>query len=136
MKFLIVGLRMPASPLLPSFIQLRNDARAPRGALVVRPFYQLHAYSVHSSRGGSNRSAVQLNGKRLARALLLLARYAKEDQAERVHQKVSQEMLAEMIGTSRSRVNLFMNKFRQLGFIEYNGGIKINKSLLTVVLHE
>jgi CRP-like cAMP-binding protein len=74
--------------------------------------------------------------KRLARALLLLARYGKEDQAERVHQKVSQEMLAEMIGTSRSRVNLFMNKFRQLGFIEYNGGIKINKSLLTVVLHE
>jgi CRP/FNR family transcriptional regulator, cyclic AMP receptor protein len=53
-----------------------------------------------------------------------------------VHQKVSQEMLAEMIGTSRSRVNLFMNKFRQLGFIKYNGGIKINKSLLTVVLHE
>jgi CRP/FNR family transcriptional regulator, cyclic AMP receptor protein len=74
--------------------------------------------------------------KRLARALLLLARYGKEDQVERVHQKVSQEMLAEMIGTSRSRVNLFMNKFRQLGFIEYNGGIKINKSLLTVVLHE
>jgi CRP/FNR family cyclic AMP-dependent transcriptional regulator len=74
--------------------------------------------------------------KRLARALLLLARYGKEDQIERVHQKVSQEMLAEMIGTSRSRVNLFMNKFRQLGFIEYNGGIKINKSLLTVVLHE
>jgi len=74
--------------------------------------------------------------KRLARALLLLARYGKEDQAQRVHQKVSQEMLAEMIGTSRSRVNLFMNKFRQLGFIEYNGGIKINKSLLTVVLHE
>jgi len=74
--------------------------------------------------------------KRLARALLLLARYGKEDQVERVHQKVSQEVLAEMIGTSRSRVNLFMNKFRQLGFIEYNGGIKINKSLLTVVLHD
>lgn len=74
--------------------------------------------------------------KRLARALLLLARYGKEDQVERVHQRVSQEMLAEMIGTTRSRVNLFMNKFRQLGFIEYNGGIKVNKSLLTVVLHE
>jgi CRP/FNR family transcriptional regulator, cyclic AMP receptor protein len=74
--------------------------------------------------------------KRLARVLLLLARYGKEDRVERVNQKVSQEMLAEMIGTSRSRVNLFMNKFRQLGFIEYNGGVKINKSLLTVVLHE
>jgi CRP/FNR family cyclic AMP-dependent transcriptional regulator len=74
--------------------------------------------------------------KRLARTLLLLARYGKEGQPERRLQKVSQETLAEMIGTTRSRVNLFMTKFRKLGFIEYNGGIKINKSLLTVVLHE
>ena len=74
--------------------------------------------------------------KRLARTLLLLARYGKEDQPERMLQKVSQETLAEMIGTTRSRVNLFMNKFRKMGFIEYNGAIKINKSLLTVVLHE
>jgi CRP/FNR family cyclic AMP-dependent transcriptional regulator len=74
--------------------------------------------------------------KRLARTLLLLARYGKEDQPERLLQKVSQEMLAEMVGTTRSRVNLFMNKFRKLGFIEYNGQIKINRSLLTVVLHE
>jgi CRP/FNR family cyclic AMP-dependent transcriptional regulator len=74
--------------------------------------------------------------KRLARTLLLLARYGREDQPERVLQKVSQETLAEMIGTTRSRVNLFMNKFRKLGFIEYNGEIKINRSLLTVVLHE
>jgi CRP/FNR family cyclic AMP-dependent transcriptional regulator len=74
--------------------------------------------------------------KRLARTLLLLARYGGEDQPERVLQKVSQETLAEMIGTTRSRVNMFMNKFRQLGFIEYNGEIKINNSLLTVVLHE
>jgi CRP/FNR family transcriptional regulator, cyclic AMP receptor protein len=74
--------------------------------------------------------------KRLARTLLLLARYGAEDQPERVLHKVSQETLAEMIGTTRSRVNMFMNKFRKLGFIEYNGEIKINKSLLTVVLHE
>jgi CRP/FNR family cyclic AMP-dependent transcriptional regulator len=74
--------------------------------------------------------------KRLARTLLLLARYGNEDQPEKVLQKVSQETLAEMIGTTRSRVNLFMNKFRKLGFIEYNGEIKINKSLLTIVLHE
>jgi CRP-like cAMP-binding protein len=74
--------------------------------------------------------------KRLARTLLLLARFGKEGQPERVLQKVSQETLAEMIGTTRPRVNLFMNKFRKLGFIQYNGGIKINKSLLTVVLHE
>ena len=75
--------------------------------------------------------------KRLARTLLLLARYGGEDQPDRMLQKVSQETLAEMIGTTRSRVNLFMNKFRKMGFIEYNnGGIKINRSLLTVVLHE
>jgi CRP/FNR family transcriptional regulator, cyclic AMP receptor protein len=74
--------------------------------------------------------------KRLARTLLLLARYGKQEQPDRILAKVSQETLAEMIGTTRSRVNFFMNKFRKLGFIEYNGKIKINKSLLTVVLHE
>jgi CRP/FNR family transcriptional regulator, cyclic AMP receptor protein len=74
--------------------------------------------------------------KRLARTLLLLARYGKEDHPHRVLPKVSQETLAEMIGTSRTRVNLFMNKFRELGFIKYNGGIQINASLLSVVLHD
>lgn len=74
--------------------------------------------------------------KRLARTLLLLARYGKQEQPERILAKVSQETLAKMVGTTRSRVNFFMNKFRKLGFIEYNGKIKVNKSLLTVVLHE
>jgi CRP-like cAMP-binding protein len=74
--------------------------------------------------------------KRLARTLLLLARYGKEDKPQGVLPKLSQEMLAEMIGTTRSRVNFFMNKFRKLGFIEYNGGLKINTSLLSIVLHE
>jgi CRP/FNR family cyclic AMP-dependent transcriptional regulator len=74
--------------------------------------------------------------KRLARTLLLLARYGKQDQPVRILPKVSQETLASMVGTTRSRVNFFMNKFRKLGFIEYNGKIKVNKSLLTVVLHE
>jgi CRP/FNR family cyclic AMP-dependent transcriptional regulator len=74
--------------------------------------------------------------KRLARTLLLLARYGKEDKRQRVLPKLSQETLAEMIGTTRSRVNFFMNKFRDLGFIEYNGGLKINDSLLSVVLHD
>lgn len=74
--------------------------------------------------------------KRLARTLLLLARYGKEDQPEKVLQKISQETLAEMIGTTRSRVNFFMNKFRNLGFIDYNGKITINKSLLKIVLHD
>jgi CRP-like cAMP-binding protein len=74
--------------------------------------------------------------KRLARTLLLLARYGKQEQPDRILPKVSQETLASMVGTTRSRVNFFMNKFRKLGFIEYNGKIKINKSLLSVVLHE
>ena len=74
--------------------------------------------------------------KRLARTLLLLARYGKEDLPQAVLPKISQETLAEMIGTTRSRVNFFMNKFRKLGFIKYNGGLQINTSLLSVVLHD
>jgi len=74
--------------------------------------------------------------KRLARTLLLLARYGGSDQPQKVLPKVSQEMLAEMIGTTRPRVNFFMNKFRKLGFIKYNGEIRVNNSLLSVVLHE
>jgi CRP/FNR family cyclic AMP-dependent transcriptional regulator len=74
--------------------------------------------------------------KRLARTLLLLARYGTQEQPEGLLPNVSQETLAEMVGTTRSRVNFFMNKFRKLGFLEYNGKIKVNKSLLTVVLHD
>jgi CRP/FNR family cyclic AMP-dependent transcriptional regulator len=74
--------------------------------------------------------------KRLARTLLLLARYGKPDQEHRVLPRISQETLAEMIGTTRSRVNFFMNKFKKLGFIEYNGGLKVNHSLLTVIVHD
>ena len=74
--------------------------------------------------------------KRLARTLLLLARYSKQDQPQKVVAKISQETLAEIVGTTRSRVNLFMNKFKKLGFIKYNGGLHINSSLLSIVLHE
>ena len=74
--------------------------------------------------------------KRLARTLLLLARYGKEEESTQVLPKVSQEVLAEMVGTTRSRVNFFMNRFKKLGFIEYNGGLKVNASLLSVVLHD
>jgi len=73
--------------------------------------------------------------KRLARTLLLMARYG-DSNPHRVLPKISQETLAEMIGSTRPRVNYFMNKFRKLGFIEYNGGLKVNSSLLTVVLHD
>jgi CRP-like cAMP-binding protein len=74
--------------------------------------------------------------KRLARALLLLARFGKEDRSETVIRNINQETLAEMIGTTRPRVNFFMNRFRKLGFIEYNGGLTVNSSLLNVVLHD
>jgi CRP/FNR family transcriptional regulator, cyclic AMP receptor protein len=74
--------------------------------------------------------------KRLARTLLLLARYGDHEGPERRIPKISQEILAEMVGTTRSRVNFFMNKFRDLGFVEYNGELKVNTSLLSVVLHD
>jgi CRP/FNR family cyclic AMP-dependent transcriptional regulator len=74
--------------------------------------------------------------KRLARILLLLAHFGKEGKPESVVPKISQEMLAEMIGTTRSRVSFFMNRFRKLGFIHYNGGLQVHSSLLNVVLHD
>jgi CRP/FNR family transcriptional regulator, cyclic AMP receptor protein len=74
--------------------------------------------------------------KRLARTLLLLARYGKNEKPDWALPKVSQETLAEMVGTTRSRVNFFMNKFKKLGFIQYNGGLHVNESLLSVVLHD
>jgi CRP/FNR family cyclic AMP-dependent transcriptional regulator len=74
--------------------------------------------------------------KRLARVLLLMANFGKEGKPEPVIQKMSQETLAEIVGTTRSRVNFFMNKFRELGFIEYNGGLHVHSSLLNVILHD
>ena len=74
--------------------------------------------------------------KRLARTLLLLARYGKPDTPVRAVPKISQETLAEMVGTTRSRVNFFMKKFQRLGFIDYKDGLKVNNALLTVVLHD
>jgi CRP/FNR family cyclic AMP-dependent transcriptional regulator len=74
--------------------------------------------------------------KRLARMLLILAKFGKDGKPEPVIAKVSQEMLAEMIGTTRSRVSFFMNKFRKLGLIDYNGHLEVHSSLLNVVLHD
>ncbi len=74
--------------------------------------------------------------KRLARVLLLLAHIGKEGKPEPILAKISQETLADMIGTTRSRVSFFMNKFRKLGFIDYNGGLKVHSSLLSIVLHD
>ena len=74
--------------------------------------------------------------KRLARILLLLAHFGKEGKPETIVPKISQETLAEMIGTTRSRVSFFMNRFRKLGFIHYNGGMQVHSSLLNIVLHD
>src|SRR6202022_1145572 len=74
--------------------------------------------------------------KRLARTLLLLAQFGKEGKPETVVPKISQETLAEMVGTTRSRVSFFMNRFRKLGFIHYNGGLEVHSSLLSIVLHD
>ena len=74
--------------------------------------------------------------KRLARVLLMLARFGKEGAPETVLPRISQESLAEMVGTTRSRVNFFMNRFRKLGFIHYNGGLQVHSSLLNIVLHD
>jgi CRP-like cAMP-binding protein len=74
--------------------------------------------------------------KRLARTLLLLAQFGKEGKPETVVPKISQETLAEMVGTTRSRVSFFMNRFREMGFIEYNGGLEVHSSLLSVILHD
>ncbi len=74
--------------------------------------------------------------KRLARALLILARFGKNDRPEAVIPEIKQDILAEMIGTTHSRVNFFMNRFRRLGYIDYNGGLKVHSSLLNVVLHD
>jgi CRP-like cAMP-binding protein len=74
--------------------------------------------------------------KRLARTLLLLANFGKEGRPEKIIPKISQETLAEMVGTTRSRVSFFMNKFRRLGFIKYNGGLEVHSALLNIVLHD
>src|SRR6266436_7008279 len=74
--------------------------------------------------------------KRLARLLLILAKFGKDEKPERVIPKISQEMLAEMVGTTRARVNFFMNKFRKMGLIDYNGHLEIRSSLLDVILHD
>jgi CRP-like cAMP-binding protein len=74
--------------------------------------------------------------KRLARILLLLSRFGKESCAEPVVPRINQESLAQMVGTTRSRVSHFMNKFKKLGFIDYSGGLTVNSGLLSVILHD
>ncbi len=113
---------------------------------MIRLLHQQHAFSdrfIAHMLARNNRLEEDLvdqlfnaSEKRLARTLLLLARYGKPEGPQRVLPKISQEVLAEMVGTTRSRVNFFMNKFRKLGFIDYNGGLKVHNALLSLVLHD
>jgi CRP/FNR family transcriptional regulator, cyclic AMP receptor protein len=114
-------------------VMLRMLQEQPRFASAFMSYLLMHSVRVQENLVDQLFNSSE---KRLARALLLLARYGERERPQRVLPKLSQETLAEMIGTTRSRVNFFMNKFRKLGFIEYNGGLKINNSLLSVVLRD
>ena len=103
----------------------RHHPRHPRRAGVCRTIYRAPLGSQQSRRGGPGRSTVQLSEKRLARILLLLANFGKEGRPEPIIAKISQETLAEMIGTTRSRVSFFMNKFRELGLIDTTAASKL-----------
>jgi CRP-like cAMP-binding protein len=110
----------------------------PRRPLPCGPFYLSDSCGLHVRRGRLgflNRFAFPASLRRL-RALLLLANFGKEGKPDKVIGKISQETLAEMIGTTRSRVSFFMNKFRKLGFVKYNGTLEVHSSLLNVVLHD
>jgi CRP/FNR family cyclic AMP-dependent transcriptional regulator len=116
--------------------QAGNGAPATRQAGIRGSFPDSHADAEHPDRRRPNRQLFNSAEKRLARTLLLLSRYGEPDASHRTLPRVAQETLAEMVGTTRSRVNFFMNKFRKLGFIEYNGGLKVHNSLLSVVLRD
>jgi CRP/FNR family cyclic AMP-dependent transcriptional regulator len=128
-----------ASAIIPSVL-LKIDRKE-----MIRALHQEHTFSdVFVSHLLARNARVQedlvdqlfnSSEKRLARILLLLAQFGKEKAPEKVIPKISQEVLAEMVGTTRARVNFFMNRFRKLGFIEYNGSIEVHPSLLSVVLH-
>ena len=116
--------------------QTRN-VEAPRGAAGLSSLFIAYMLTRNISiEEGFVEQLFNSSEKRLARILLLLARYGKKEVAQRIIPNVSQEVLAEMVGTTRSHVNFFMNKFRKLGFIEYNGDLKIHDSLMSVVLHD
>lgn len=136
----VVGLRLATATAITACTALKIE----RGEML-RALHEEHAFSdlfVKFLLARSMRTQADLvdqlfnsSEKRLARILLLMAEFGKPGESEVLIPKITQETLAEMIGTTRSRVSFFMNRFRTLGFIEYNGGIKVHKSLLNVVLH-
>jgi CRP/FNR family transcriptional regulator, cyclic AMP receptor protein len=134
-------LRMGSAAAMTDSELLRIEKKAMIDALhrrtrVFRSVRGLFAGPKYPLRGRSCRPPVNSSEKRLARILLLLAHFGKEGTPQNVVPKISQETLAEMVGTTRSRVGFFMNRFRTLGFIHYNGGLQVHSSLLNVVLHD
>jgi CRP-like cAMP-binding protein len=135
------GLRMATATAITACTALKIERQE-----MVRVMHEEHAFSdlflkfllARSMRTQADLVDQLFNSseKRLARILLLMAEFGKPGETESMIPKISQETLAEMVGTTRSRVSFFMNRFRNLGFIEYNGGIHVNKSLLNVVLHD
>jgi CRP/FNR family transcriptional regulator, cyclic AMP receptor protein len=135
------ALRMESAIAMTDCVVMRIDKKA-----MMEPLHREHAFSdlfVAYLLGRNIRYEEDLvdqlfnsSEKRLARMLLLLAHFGKEGKPETVVPKISQEVLAEMIGTTRSRVSFFMNRFRKLGFIHYNGGLQVHSSLLNIVLHD
>jgi len=137
----VVGFRLATATAITACTALKIE----RGEMV-RALHEEHAFSdiflkfllARSMRTQADLVDQLFNSseKRLARILLLIAEFGKPGEPETLIPKITQETLAEMIGTTRSRVSFFMNRFRSLGFIDYNGGIKVHKSLLNVVLHD
>jgi CRP/FNR family cyclic AMP-dependent transcriptional regulator len=137
----VVGLRLATATAITACTALKIE----RGEML-RVLHEEHAFSdlfltfllARSMRTQADLVDQLFNSseKRLARILLLMAEFGKPGEPETLIPKITQETLAEMIGTTRSRVSFFMNRFRSLGFIEYNGGIKVHKSLLNIVLHD
>jgi CRP/FNR family transcriptional regulator, cyclic AMP receptor protein len=137
----VVGLRMASARAVTACTGLRIERHE-----MIRVMHEEHAFSdlfVKFLLARSMRTQADLvdqlfnsSEKRLARILLLMAEFGKPGEPETLIPKISQESLAEMIGTTRSRVSFFMNRFRKLGFVEYNGRIRVHKSLLNVILHD
>jgi CRP/FNR family transcriptional regulator, cyclic AMP receptor protein len=137
----VVGLRLATAPAITACTALKIEREE-----MLRVLHEEHAFSdlflkfllARSMQTQADLVDQLFNSseKRLARILLLMAEFGKPGEPETLIPKITQETLAEMIGTTRSRVSFFMNRFRSLGLIEYNGGIKVHKSLLNVILHD
>jgi CRP/FNR family cyclic AMP-dependent transcriptional regulator len=137
----VVGLRLATATAITACVALKITRQE-----VLRVLHEEHAFSdlflkfllARSMRTQADLVDQLFNSseKRLARVLLLMAEFGRPGESEKLIPKITQEALAEIIGTTRSRVSFFMNRFRSLGFIEYNGGIRVHKSLLNVILHD